>query len=75
MAVDPKLATLMRVIDDNQDKMTEGEYLEAMNGPHSIAKSKSNKFSPRSSKYHLVHLLLTKHPLPQGYLRLECQKS
>jgi len=31
MAVDPKLATLMRVIDDNQDKMTEGEYLEAMN--------------------------------------------
>ena len=31
MAVNPKLATLMRVIDDNQDKMTEGEYLEAMN--------------------------------------------
>ena len=31
MAVDPKLATLMRVIDDNQDKMTEGEYLDAMN--------------------------------------------
>ncbi len=31
MTVNPKLATLMRVIDDNQDKMTEGEYLEAMN--------------------------------------------
>ena len=31
MNVNPKLATLMRVIDDNQDKMTEGEYLEAMN--------------------------------------------
>jgi hypothetical protein len=31
MSVNPKLATLMRVIDDNQDKMTEGEYLEAMN--------------------------------------------
>lgn len=30
-AVNPKLATLMRVIDDNQDKITEGEYLEAMN--------------------------------------------
>jgi len=29
--VNPKLATLMRVIEDNQDKMTEGEYLEAMN--------------------------------------------
>lgn len=31
MAVNPKLETLMRVIEDNQDKMTEGEYLEAMN--------------------------------------------
>ena len=31
MAVNQKLETLMRVIEDNQDKMTEGEYLEAMN--------------------------------------------
>jgi len=31
MTVNPNLATLMRVIDENQDKMTEGEYLEAMN--------------------------------------------
>ena len=31
MSVNPKLATLMRVIEDNQEKMTEGEYLEAMN--------------------------------------------
>ena len=31
MTVNPKLATLMRVIEDNQDKMPEGEYLEAMN--------------------------------------------
>lgn len=30
-AVNPKLATLMRVIEDNQGKMTEGEYLDAMN--------------------------------------------
>ena len=30
-AVNPKLETLMRVIEDNQDKMTEGEYLDAMN--------------------------------------------
>lgn len=29
--VNPKLATLMRVIEDNQGNMTEGEYLEAMN--------------------------------------------
>ena len=31
MAINPQLATLMRVIEDNQDKMPEGEYLEAMN--------------------------------------------
>ena len=31
MSVNPNLATLMRVIEDHQDKMPEGEYLEAMN--------------------------------------------
>ena len=31
MTVNPNLATLMHVIEKNQDKMTEGEYLEAMN--------------------------------------------
>jgi hypothetical protein len=31
MSVNPDLATIMRVIDNNQDKMPEGEYLEAMN--------------------------------------------
>lgn len=31
MTVNPNLAALMRVIEDNQDKMPEGEYLEAMN--------------------------------------------
>jgi len=31
MTINPDLATLMRVIEENQDKMTEGEYLEAMN--------------------------------------------
>ena len=31
MAVNPDLATLMRVIEENQDKLSEGEYLEAMN--------------------------------------------
>lgn len=29
--VNPNLAALMRVIEDHQDKMTEGDYLEAMN--------------------------------------------
>ena len=31
MTVNPNLAALMRVIEDNQDNMPEGEYLEAMN--------------------------------------------
>ena len=31
MSVNPNLATLMRVIEENQDKMTDGEYLDAMN--------------------------------------------
>jgi hypothetical protein len=31
MTVNPKLAELMRVIEDNQDKIPEGEYLAAMN--------------------------------------------
>lgn len=31
MSVNPDLATLMRVIEDHQDKMPEGEYLAAMN--------------------------------------------
>jgi hypothetical protein len=31
MTVNPNLATLMRVIEDQQHKMSEGEYLEAMN--------------------------------------------
>ena len=31
MTVRPELATLMRVIEDQQDKMPEGEYLAAMN--------------------------------------------
>jgi hypothetical protein len=32
----PRLATLMRVIEDNQEKITEGEYLEAMNALGSL---------------------------------------
>lgn len=31
MAVNPNLAEIMRVIEDNQDKIPEGEYLAAMN--------------------------------------------
>jgi hypothetical protein len=31
MSVNPNLAALMSVIEENQDKMTEGEYLKAMN--------------------------------------------
>ena len=31
MSVKPNLDTLMRMIEENQHKMTEGEYLESMN--------------------------------------------
>lgn len=36
MAITPELATLMRVIEDQQDKMLEGEYLAAMNALGSL---------------------------------------
>jgi hypothetical protein len=36
MAVRPELATLMRVIEEQQDKMPEGEYLAAMNALGSL---------------------------------------
>jgi len=51
MTVNPDLATLMRVIDENQDKMTEGEYLEAMNALcslHRVATSAPPPASPSS---------------------------
>ena len=35
-STDPRLTTLMRVIEDNQEKITEGEYLEAMNALGSL---------------------------------------
>jgi hypothetical protein len=49
MAVNPDLATLMRVIEENQDKMSEGEYLEAMNALcslHRVATSAPPPASP-----------------------------
>ncbi len=36
MSVNPKLAALMRIIEENQDKISEGEYLEAMNALGSL---------------------------------------
>jgi hypothetical protein len=36
MAVNPNLAEIMRVIEDNQDKIPEGEYLAAMNALGSL---------------------------------------
>jgi len=49
MTVNPNLATLMRVIEENQDKITEGEYLEAMNSLaalHRVATSAPPPASP-----------------------------
>ena len=54
MAVNPDLATLMRVIDENQDKMTEGEYLEAMNALcslHRVVTSAPPPYAPSSPPY------------------------
>lgn len=45
MTVNPNLATLMRVIEDQKHKMSEGEYIEAMNALgtlHSAVISVSN---------------------------------
>jgi hypothetical protein len=42
MSVNPNLATLMRVIEENQDKMTEGEYLDAMNALCALHRSSTS---------------------------------
>jgi hypothetical protein len=46
MAVNPNLATLMRVIEENQDKMTEGEYLDAMNALCALHRAATSVVSP-----------------------------
>ena len=81
MAVNSKLVTLMRVIEDNQDKMTEGEYLEAMNALaalHRDVPPLSNRRHPSSTHryhHHLATPLRTKHRQLQGYSIVKCQKS
>lgn len=56
MAVNPDLATLMRVIDENQDKMTEGEYLEAMNALCSLHRVATSAPPPASPSPVLPHV-------------------
>lgn len=72
-AVNPKLATLMRVIEDNQAKMTEGEYLEAMNAlgalHREIPAAAAAVVPPPPGR-----LLPTPNPPPPGCLLPECQK-
>ena len=59
MTVNPFLATLMRVIEENQDKITEGEYLEAMNAlgalhrAATLAAPPAPEFPPVSDGYSL----------------------
>ena len=55
MTVNPNLTILMRVIEENQDKITEGEYLEAMNALgalHRVATSAP----PASPSHALPHV-------------------
>ncbi len=46
MTVNPNLAALMRVIEDNQDKMPEGEYLEAMNALGALHRDQQQQRAP-----------------------------
>ena len=57
--VNPKLVTLMRVIEDNQDKMTEGEYLEAMNALAALHREVSDQQQQQ-------HQQAPIHPIPAG---------
>ena len=50
MAVNPNLATIMRVIEENQEKMTEGEYLEAMNALGAL--HRDVQFQPQPQQQH-----------------------
>jgi len=43
MTVNPHLATLMRIIEENMDKINEGEYLDAMNALGSLYQDVSNQ--------------------------------
>ena len=49
MAVNPNLATLMRVIEENQDKMTEGEYLDAMNALCALHRAATSVVAPATA--------------------------
>lgn len=48
MSVNPNLATLMRVIEENQDKMTDGEYLDAMNALCALHRHATSVVAPAS---------------------------
>ena len=74
MAVNPKLATLMRVIDDNQEKMTEGEYLEAMNALAALHRDDTAQQQAAQAAQAPIRPL-PPHPPPLDCLRLNrCQK-
>jgi hypothetical protein len=71
--VNPRLETLMRVIEDNQDKMTEGEYLEAMNalgGLYRDATSNSNSNSGGSAAN-----IIPQNPPPYSAVAIDLFRS
>ena len=56
MTINPNLATLMRVIEENQDKITEGEYLEAMNALGALHRAATLAAPPASPAPALLHV-------------------
>lgn len=58
MSVNPNLAALMSVIEENQDKMTEGEYLKAMNALGALH---------REVPVPVVHSQAPIRPIPSGH--------
>ena len=46
MTVNPNLATLMRVIEDHQNKIPEGDYLEAMDALCALHRAATSAVAP-----------------------------
>ena len=66
MSINPNLAALLRVIEDNQDKMPEGEYLQAMNALGAL-----HREIPAVAAVHdLVHIPVRRPPSNEVFMQL-----
>ncbi|NBO70302.1 hypothetical protein EBV26_07445 [bacterium] len=63
MTVNPNLAALMRVIEDNQDNMPEGEYLEAMNALGALHRQIPAAAAVAAAEVQAALLLALLHPM------------